>query len=265
MKILNSSKVWFISDTHFGHENVIKFSKRPFRDREEMDRDMITLWQQTVKPDDDVFHLGDVSFWPRQQTENILLQLPGRIHLVCGNHDQKLLSEPLRKIFRTIADIKEIRVADPTLHSGWQHIVLCHYAMRVWNKSHYGAWNLHGHSHGSLEEQPGLLQMDVGVDATKHYKPVSYDFVKAHIATKMCKSLDGQKNGNLFFKSIAESFAFQLKNMSMSHPMFYHELKNALFFYPDHPSLRALEKEYEQLIKKEVEQLRVREKFNSET
>lgn len=190
MKILDSSKLWFISDTHFGHENVIKFSGRPFRDREEMDRDMIAFWQQTVKPGDDVFHLGDFSFWPRQQTEDILLQLPGRIHLVSGNHDQKLLSGELRKRFFSISDLKEIRVADPTLPGGWQHIVLCHYAMRVWNKSHYGAWNLHGHSHGSLPSEPHLLQMDIGVDATKHYKPVPYEYVKAYMLTKTWKPVD---------------------------------------------------------------------------
>ena len=57
-----------------------------------------------------------------------------------------------------------------------QFVVVCHYALRTWERAHYGSWNLHGHSHGTLE--PVGKQMDVGVDS-HHFRPVSFEVVKA--------------------------------------------------------------------------------------
>lgn len=52
-------EVWFTSDTHFGHENIIRFCNRPFRNAEEMNAELIRRWRETVPKDGIVFHLGD--------------------------------------------------------------------------------------------------------------------------------------------------------------------------------------------------------------
>lgn len=81
--------VFFTSDTHFGHENVIGYCARPFKDAEEMDRELVRRWNETVRPFDDVYHLGDVSFRRAEETARILKRLNGRITVVKGNHDRQ--------------------------------------------------------------------------------------------------------------------------------------------------------------------------------
>ena len=180
---------WLVSDTHFGHANVIKFCDRPFSSPHEMDLQMIERWRDLVQPDDDVFHLGDFSFHKREETERIISLLPGRIHLVYGNHDKMLQNTGLRSKFASVQDYLEIKVADTDAPGGWQRIVLCHFAFRVWNQSHYGAWNLHGHSHGSLTAEPHMRQLDVGVDVI-NFAPIQYNAVKWIMAEKTWKPVD---------------------------------------------------------------------------
>ncbi len=158
---------WFTADTHFGHKNVIKHANRPFTSIEEMDEALIANWNSLVKPGDQIYHLGDFAFLPVAQIHQILKRLNGELHLILGNHD-----EP--KVFagfaNSIKDTKTIKVGD-------QKIFLSHYAHRVWNCSHYGAWNLHGHSHGTLPRLPGYKQLDVGVDCF-YFKPVHFEEIK---------------------------------------------------------------------------------------
>jgi len=77
----------------------------------------------------------------------------------------------------------ELKVPDEETGRGMQSIVLCHYAFRVWNKWRYGAWNLYGHSHGSLSPLPQSLSLDVGVDC-HDFTPLSYTQVKAIMSTR---------------------------------------------------------------------------------
>ena len=92
-----------------------------------------------------------------------------------------------------------IKVEDPDAGAamgGVQRIVLSHYAMLVWDRSHYGVWHLHGHSHGSMPDDPTARRLDVGVDAwetdsVKLYRPVSYEEVKARMALKTWRPVDG--------------------------------------------------------------------------
>lgn len=173
--------IFFTSDHHFGHTNIIRHANRPFASVEEMDEALITNWNNLVGRSDTVYHLGDFSFHRRDKTAEILDRLNGAIHLVKGNHDRRMHSS-LFRMFQSVSDLKEIKVAD-------QSIVLCHYAMRVWNKSHYGAWQLHGHSHGTLQNIPTYLQFDVGVDCWG-YLPISFDSVKVVMENKTWQPVD---------------------------------------------------------------------------
>ena len=84
---MENPKIWFTSDTHFGHKNIIKFSERPFSDVEEMDEVMIRRWNEVVGKDDTVYHLGDFAFLSTGKLRQLISRLNGKICLVNGNHD----------------------------------------------------------------------------------------------------------------------------------------------------------------------------------
>lgn len=166
---------WFTSDNHFGHANSIKYCNRPFKDCQEMDETMIRLWNENVKPGDTVWTLGDFAFLKLDKIENLIRRLNGNIHITLGNHDQEIRKNRRRLLdegfFKEIVDYKELKMDG-------QHLVLCHYPMRQWNRSHHGAYQLFGHVHGGLE--PLNTSVDVGVDSTwvtgtAPYKPFHYD------------------------------------------------------------------------------------------
>lgn len=147
-----------------------------------MDEALISNWNERVRPGDRVYHGGDLSFHrDRDRTDAILDRLHGQIHLVEGNHDAKRLGY-YRHRLASLDTLKEIRIDG-------QKIVICHYALRVWNRSHLGAWHLYGHSHGNLADDPNSLSMDMGVDPND-YRPLSMDDVAAHMATKTWVPVD---------------------------------------------------------------------------
>ena len=155
--------LYFTADTHFFHHNVIEYSKRPFASVTEMNEKLIYNWNSTVTDGDVVYHLGDVSFGKKEETTEIIKRLKGEIHLIRGNHDGKRLDTGL---FASCQDYKVLKIEQ-------EYIVLSHYAMRVWDRSHYGSWMLHGHSHGSLNHEGQGKILDVGVDCF-NFKPVSF-------------------------------------------------------------------------------------------
>lgn len=79
---------WFIADTHFGHHNVIEYDKRPFKDVDHMNDQMIERWNSVISATDTVYHLGDSAFLPVDIQSNILSRLNGRKVLIRGNHDK---------------------------------------------------------------------------------------------------------------------------------------------------------------------------------
>lgn len=174
--------IWFTSDTHFGHTNIIKYCNRPFQSAQEMDEKMIAKWNARVKPDDLVYHIGDFSLVrDRDQVENYIRRLTGHIHLVHGNHDRQQVLDA-RGFASRPTPYKEIKV-------GEQKIILCHYAFKVWNGSHRGSWNLHGHSHGNLDRDFKRKQLDVGVDCW-NYQPISFEEIQQEMAKHKSESVD---------------------------------------------------------------------------
>jgi calcineurin-like phosphoesterase family protein len=174
------SKKWVTSDHHFGHENIIKHCNRPFINAEDMKEQMISRWNSVVRPNDLVYHLGDLFYHAKlKDAEDILDRLNGQIFFIEGNHDIRKVMSKLKHRFAGYESIHKITVAEHT-------VVLCHYAMRVWQNSVHGSWHLYGHSHGQLPEDPLSLSFDVGVDAGWDYTPVSED----QIVDKMNKKIE---------------------------------------------------------------------------
>src|ERR1035437_10155834 len=169
--------IYFTSDPHLGHANILKYASRPFPNVEVMNNTILTNWNNVVTPKDEVYLVGDVSFLQASQTRTLLNRLNGKIYLVRGNHD-KIHRLPTER-FEWIKDMFTVKVQE--LDYGQkpfkQEIVLCHYAMRVWDKSHFGAWHLYGHSHGTLPDDPHSLSFDIGVDS-HNFTPLSYFDVK---------------------------------------------------------------------------------------
>lgn len=164
------AKTWFTADTHFGHANIIKYSKRPFRDANHMDEELIANWNNAVGVTDDVWHLGDFCYQGSRGVDYYLDRLNGRVHLIRGNHDDKGAWAE-RQLFASAHEAHYLRLNN-------EKIYLSHYAMRVWRNSHHGAWHLYGHSHGML---PALHRsFDVGVDA-QNYRPIEFGQVKAYM------------------------------------------------------------------------------------
>lgn len=181
------SKIWFTSDTHFGHKNILKYCNRPFKSIQEHDETLIMNWNSVVRPEDTIYHLGDFAFTDREKVKKILRRLMGNKHFIRGNHD-KVMKQEILGHFVTHGDYKEIKVPDAEMDLR-QVIVLCHYAFQVWNKSHHGSWHLHGHSHGTLPSPDHMARVDVGVDVWNYF-PVSYEQIKQHMTRKVFKPVD---------------------------------------------------------------------------
>jgi calcineurin-like phosphoesterase family protein len=163
---------WFTSDEHFGHSNIIKFCNRPFKDTSHMRETLINNHNEVVKPGDLVYHLGDM-FWHNLTDEEciaILMRLNGQHFYIYGNHEkQTLRCKALINAFVWTKDVENLHV------DGLPNIWLAHYAHRVWNGSHRGAYHLYGHTHNAMPEDSSL-SFDVGVDAQNFY-PVSLDAI----------------------------------------------------------------------------------------
>lgn len=144
--------IWFISDTHLYHKNIIKFSRHGFNNIEEMNDHIISEWNRCVSPNDTVYFLGDFAFAGKEKTKVIYNQLNGNIHVVFGNHDQALRKLLLdREIHaETIQYYKELKIQG-------HHIILCHYPMREWNRSQHGSIHLFGHC---IDKDTEILTQD---------------------------------------------------------------------------------------------------------
>lgn len=176
------SDIWFSSDQHYFHKRILEFTKRPYNTVEEMNEAFIEWNNNNVKDNDEVWNLGDFSFGDLDQTVSVLERLKGNQHLILGNHCSIVRKNRsvISKYFHSIQDMRELKV-------GNKKIILCHYPMRSWNSSNYGAFMLHGHTHGALE--PYGRSVDVGIDSefiTGRYegRPFHIDEVSTYLRTR---------------------------------------------------------------------------------
>lgn len=185
---------YFTSDTHFGHANIIKFCERPFKDFAHMDEALIANWNETVTPDDHIYHLGDLAMGSFERWDGILSRLNGHKHLVIGNHDRIFAKEsPNRRAkfqpvyegwFETITESAIIGINGETVnmshfpYNGDSHDGDRYDDMRLHDN---GNVLLHGHTHAATKTTRSnidTLQIHVGVDAWG-YKPVSENQIVA--------------------------------------------------------------------------------------
>lgn len=176
--------IWFTSDFHFGHFNIIRYCNRPFANAQVMDDSIAEGVNACVKPDDVLYFLGDFCLGRAEQVIAYRKRLACKtIHFIEGNHDK--VARKQQHLFATWSVLSEINVAK-------QRIVLCHYAMRVWPHHAQGAWHLYGHSHGKLLDDSRSLSIDVGVD-THEFRPWHFDelqaVMKARIAARESSTL----------------------------------------------------------------------------
>lgn len=184
----DGSKIWFTSDTHFGHANILKFNRGRFSSVEEMNETIIENWNKCVKPDDIVFHLGDFAFGGAEVWCGVLERLNGHIHLVLGNHDVKNFREGYLKYFDSVSFQRQIYIEGRAVY-------LNHYPFLTYGGIHRkpenAVWELFGHVHstnryigGADSERLNHLsttQMDVGLDASPDFSPISWNYVKEYI------------------------------------------------------------------------------------
>lgn len=155
---------FFIADTHFFHRNIIKYcpdTRGQFSDEIQMNEVIIDNWNKQVKPDDIVYHLGDFAFTNIANAIKLLDALNGRIVIISGNHDHKLIkSEEFKSMLYNIEFVYYETVIEKT------NVIMCHYPIRSWNGMAHGSYHLHGHTHGKCQ-QPGR-SLDVGIDNKKN-------------------------------------------------------------------------------------------------
>lgn len=166
--------VYFIADLHIGHYNVIRLNNRPFSDLEEMHNCIITNWNSRVKPNDEVYIIGDVAYRSQIDIVKFLNNLNGIKYLIVGNHDRRNLKNPaFRACFKEICDMKTVNVSGTP-------IVLCHYPLGEWDGYYRGAYHIHGHIHNNtnikvykyLKDESRAL--NAGVDII-HYTPATFE------------------------------------------------------------------------------------------
>lgn len=172
--------IWFTSDLHLGHANIIKYCRRPFASVDEMDYALVQNWRERVRDGDTIYVLGDVSFHRRERTKELLRGLPGNKILLPGNHDGAwLLTTGLWQAVLPRLSTLSLPNLNPRPGSDSLIVRVDHYPpdhIKVATRTAYRtAYYLHGHSHGTKAcTIPGVY--DVGVDAND-YAPVAWETI----------------------------------------------------------------------------------------
>lgn len=184
-KTIKIMKNYFSSDYHLGHTNILKYDPRPFKTIQQHDDQIITNHNRVVKSEDNFYFLGDFAFnKDKRQLESYFERLNGNKFFIKGNHDHHDIRTLYKKYGIYLGELAEIKIEE-------QSIILCHYAMRVWNKSHRGTWHLYGHSHHSLPDLKDSLSIDVGINGKLYnYTPIEFNDISLLISQKTWKPID---------------------------------------------------------------------------
>ena len=169
--------IYFTSDLHLGHKNIVDLCKRPFANVDAMDAVLIDNWNRKVKKNDIVYLTGDV-VWDKKKVAYYMEQLSGKKILIAGNHDSTWIKrEECRKYFEEIVPYLEV-------HLNGHPITMCHYPMLEWRSSREEAkrklgYLIHGHIHNRIADEYRQLflqfnALNAGVDVND-FAPVTFD------------------------------------------------------------------------------------------
>lgn len=194
--------LFFTSDLHFCHKNIIRFCNRPWSTTEEMNEGLVERWNKKVSPDDTVFCLGDFCFGGSAEWKKWREKLNGHIILIRGNHDRRMSS--------TMEGLFDEVLYQAQLEIDGRSVYLNHYPFLTyggcWRKEKAAVWQLFGHVHsksGVCGADSGRLkylfstQYDVGVD-NNNYEPISWNEVEKIIEKRCNKKTLWQKIKALF-------------------------------------------------------------------
>ena len=162
--------IYYISDLHLGHANIIKLCNRPFADVDEMNAALISNWNTRITNGDTVYICGDLMFRSATEPELFLRQLRGKKHMIVGNHDSSWMKKiELSQYFESVENLK-------IFNNGRHKITLCHYPMM----SFEGKYLIHGHIHNNKSDSYWnlLRSMDNALNASveiNNYAPVTFD------------------------------------------------------------------------------------------
>lgn len=138
-------KRFYISDLHIGHDNILKYDNRPFKNTDEMEDEIVRRWNNVVSAGDIVYVLGDMCWKVERKWIDFVGRLNGNIVLIKGNHDPTNMPGRIRKLFQDIKDIKTIRDGD-------YEVIMCHYPLLFYPHSNKeNTIMLCGHVHTTKE------------------------------------------------------------------------------------------------------------------
>lgn len=191
---MTSPEVWFTSDLHFGHANIIKYCNRPFDSVDEMNEALITYWNETVAPTDHVWVLGDVFMGKKAETMPLAKRLHGEKFLIPGNHDgchpmfssehkeskQNRYLKACREFYEVGFIVCKPQYDSMTFRPGAPDVNVCHFPYEgdshdedryeQWRPQDRGLWQLCGHVHDAWKVNGRSI--NVGTDVW-NYRPVN--------------------------------------------------------------------------------------------
>lgn len=167
--------IWFTSDTHFNHKNILEYEKESrgsLSSLDEMNEKIISNWNERVDEDDTIYILGDVFMGSCEAIPTIMSRLKGKKILIRGNHDTNKRVELMLPYLEDVYNMFNLKY-------NRQFFVLCHYPLREWFGKEFGSIHVYGHVH-SNEHRNGILSQPnsyhVGLDTNSLY-PISIEEV----------------------------------------------------------------------------------------
>ena len=165
------SKIYFISDLHLSHNNIIKYCNRPYENTEDMNNDIIKRWNSVVTGNDTVWVLGDVGLGKKEDIKKLLLQLKGHKKLIMGNHDRWSPRTYYECGFEFVSQY-------PVLLKG--HFLLSHAPIMDCGPF----YNIYGHVHANPEFQTETERSRCVCFARQDYTPIRLPVFDSYVEVK---------------------------------------------------------------------------------